>query len=126
MSTVSRYQLPVEPLQWRLSGESETTFTWNYGDGRERLVKLYEKAKQQQWDSAKRIDWSVDVDPENPMELPDSDIQIFGSPVWERLTPKERARVRQHAQGHAISQFVHAEQGALIATARIVQNAPDF
>src|SRR5262249_3541071 len=120
MSTVPRYQIPVEPTRWQLRAESETTFTWDYDDGRERLVKLYDKAKHQQWDAARRIDWTINVDPENPMELPDTDLQIFGSPIWERLTTKERAKVRHHAQAHAISQFVHAEQGALIATARIV------
>ena len=34
-----------------------------------------------QWDAEKRIDWSLDLDPENPMELPDESISIYGSDV---------------------------------------------
>ena len=95
--------------------------------GRGKLLALYDKGKKQQWDAATRIDWSQDLDPENPMLLDDRAVQIWGSPVWERLTSKERVRVRHHLQAQTLSQFMHGEQGALIATAKIVQtaNRPD-
>jgi hypothetical protein len=35
----------------------------------------------QQWNTNTRIDWSQDLDPENPQELPDESITIFGSDV---------------------------------------------
>ena len=59
------------------------------------------------------------------MMLDDRAVQIWGSPVWERLTDKERIRVRHHLQAQTLSQFMHGEQGALIATAKIVQTVPD-
>jgi hypothetical protein len=40
------------------------------------------------------------------------------------MIDKERGRVRHHLQASQISQFMHGEQGALIATAKIVQTAP--
>src|SRR5437660_7908240 len=124
MATMYRYQLPVEQTGWTLSGETQTSFTWEYEDERSRLLALYDKGKKQQWDAATRIDWSQDLDPENPMMLDDRAVQIWGSPVWERLTDKERVRVRHHLQAQTLSQFMHGEQGALIATAKIVQTVP--
>jgi ribonucleotide reductase beta subunit family protein with ferritin-like domain len=126
MSTMYRYQLPVEQTGWKLNGETEATFSWEYEDGREKLLALYDKGKKQQWDAATRIDWSQDLDPENPMMLDDRAVQIWGSPVWERLTDKERVRVRHHLQAQTLSQFMHGEQGALMAAARIVQMVPDL
>src|SRR5437867_2306021 len=126
MATTFRYQIPVEQTKWKFEGQSDTAFTWEYEDGREKLLTLYDKGKKQQWDAAERLDWSQDLDPENPMMMDDRAIQIYGSPVWERLTPKERTRVRHHLQASQISQFMHGEQGALIATAKIVQTVPNL
>src|SRR5438128_10391074 len=125
MATTFRYQIPVEQTKWKFEGQSDTAFTWEYEDGREKLLTLYDKGKKQQWDVAERVHWSQDLDPENPMMMDDRAIQIYGSPVWERLTPKERTRVRHHLQAQSLSQFMHGEQGALIATAKIVQTVPD-
>jgi hypothetical protein len=86
MSTVYRYTLPVEQTEWKFEGNAETAFTWEYDEGRDGLLQLYAKGKTQQWDAAERIDWSQDLDPENPMLLDDRVIPIYGSPVWDRMT----------------------------------------
>jgi P-aminobenzoate N-oxygenase AurF len=121
-----RYQLPVEQTGWALSGETQTSFTWEYEDERAKLLALYDKGKKQQWDAAERIDWSLDLDPENPQELDDRMIPIYGSPLWDRLTREERVKLRHHQQAQSLSQFMHGEQGALMAAARIVQTVPDL
>jgi P-aminobenzoate N-oxygenase AurF len=126
MSSMHRYQLPVEQTGWRFQGQSEIGFSWEYDEPRAQLLKLYAKAKADQWDQATRIDWSTDLDPENPMQLDDRMVAIHGTPLWDKLTPKEKARVRHHAQAWNVSQLMHGEQGALIATAKIVQMAPDM
>jgi P-aminobenzoate N-oxygenase AurF len=126
MSTMYRYALPVEQTKWKFDGKTETCFTWEYDDVREALLQLYDKGKKQQWDAAERIDWSLDLDPENPMMLDDRVIPIFGTDIWNRMTEAERRRVRHHLQASQISQFMHGEQGALIATAKIVQTVPDI
>src|SRR5690242_4913837 len=126
MSTTYRYALPVELTEWKFEGRTETRFTWEYEDEREALLSLYDKGKKQQWDAALRIDWSRELDPENPMQLDDRMIPICGTPIWERMTEKEKIEVRHHNQAHSISQFMHGEQGALIATAKIVQSVPDL
>jgi 1,2-phenylacetyl-CoA epoxidase catalytic subunit len=126
MSSTFRYQLPVEQTNWRIHSQTETSFTWEYEDGRDTLLNLYAKGKKLQWDAADRIDWSQDLDPENPMQMPDETIRIYGSPIWEKLTEAERRRLRHHNQAWQISQFLHGEQGALICTARIVERVPDL
>jgi hypothetical protein len=126
MATMYRYQLPVDQTGWRLNGETETVFTWEYEDERERLLALYDKGKAQQWDAATRIDWSLELDPENPQQIDDRLIPIFGSPLWDKMGEKDRVEVRRHQQAHSLSQFMHGEQGALMAAARIVQTAPDL
>jgi hypothetical protein len=126
MATLYRYTLPVEQTEWKFDGRSETCFTWEYEDERAALLQLYDKGKKQQWDAAERIDWSQDLDPENPMMLDDSVVHIYGSDIWNRMNEKERREVRRHLQASQISQFMHGEQGALIATAKIVQTVPQL
>src|SRR5229473_6322123 len=126
MSTTYRYVLPVEQTEWKFDGNTETCFTWEYDEPREALLQLYAKGKKQQWDAAERIDWSLDLDPENPMMLDDRVVHIFGTDLWNRMNEKERRRVRHHLQASQISQFMYGEQGALIATAKIVQTVPDL
>jgi P-aminobenzoate N-oxygenase AurF len=126
MATMYRYTLPVEQTEWKFDGRTETCFTWEYEDERATLLQLYDKGKKQQWDAAERIDWSQDLDPENPMLLDDRVVLIWGSDLWNRMTEKEKRRVRHHLQASQISQFMHGEQGALIATAKIVQTVPDL
>ena len=126
MATIYRYQLPVEQTGWMLNGETQTAFTWEYEDEREKLLALYDKGKQQQWDAATRIDWSLELDPENPQEIDDRLIPIYGSALWDKMSEKDKITLRQHQQAQSLSQFMHGEQGALMAAARIVQMAPDL
>jgi hypothetical protein len=124
MATKDRYASPPEEIDWQVPGAFPTHFRWEYLDGREALLGLYRKGKKLQWDAEERIDWSQDLDPENPQGLPDESIAIFGSDVFDRLTKEERANLRRHVQAWQLSQFLHGEQGALVCTAKIVQQVP--
>ena len=126
MSTHQRYAIPVDPGEWILPSRFESLVQWEYEDGRASLLNLYEKGKERQWNGASRIDWSLDLDPENPQELPDEQIAIHGSDIWHRLTARERAELRRHLQAQQLSQFMHGEQGALLCAAKIVQQVPDI
>ena len=121
-----RYALPVAETGWLVDGASSTILRWDYDSGRAGLLALYDKGKRQQWNAAERIDWSRDLDPENPAEIADWTISIYGSDVWNRMTAKEQANLRRHSQAWQFSQFLHGEQGALVCCAKIVQQAPDL
>ena len=60
MTSMYRYQLPVEQTQWHVNSEHEASFVWEYEDASDALLKLYDKGKKQQWDADTRIDWSQD------------------------------------------------------------------
>src|SRR5712692_7108224 len=126
MSSKFLYRLPVEQTQWKVEGQTTTAFTWEYEDGSEDLLRLYAKGKKQQWDAADRLDWSQEVDPDNPMGMSDRTIAIHGTDLWNSLGEKDRVHIRRNLQAHSLSQFMHGEQGALIATAKIVQTVPSY
>ncbi len=124
MST-RQYVLPVDQTKWEIGAHHTTTFTFDYDEGRDRLLSLYEKGKEKQWNTNTRIDWSTDVDPESPDNYPEYYIPIYGSDIYERMTEPERRNYRRLAAAWTNSQFLHGEQGALVCTAKIVQTVPD-
>jgi P-aminobenzoate N-oxygenase AurF len=126
MTSQKIYQLPVEITNWKFDGATEIAFNWEYEDGSADLLTLYEKGKQQQWNTSTRLDWSQELFEGNPMGMADESIPIYGSPFWEKMTEKEKDWLRFNLQCHTICQFMHGEQGALIATAKIVNTVPDM
>ena len=90
------YALPIEQTNWHVPSGSTTVFDWEYDEGRDRLLSLYEKGKQRQWDGAERLDWSIEVDHNDPMGVPEQTIAIYGSRVWDSLGPAERGTIRHH------------------------------
>jgi hypothetical protein len=101
----------------------QTSYAWDYNGAREELRTLYEKAKRDQWNASNAMDWSVDVDPEAE-NMPDMQIPIYGTHLWDRLTPAEVRKLRREQLSWTLSQFLHGEQGALLATAQIVDATP--
>jgi len=121
------YTLPVDQTEWQIEGVTSTTiFNWEYDAGRDKLLTLYEKGKNRQWNASERLDWSKEIDLSNPMGFPDYYQTLYGSPLWERLDDKGRGDVRLHLDAWRFSQFLHGEQGALICAAKIVQTVPDI
>ena len=66
MASKDRYAYSIDEDIWEIPGSFETTFRWEYEDVRDNLKSLYKKGKKLQWDADTRIDWSQDLDPENP------------------------------------------------------------
>jgi len=101
----------------------DTAYTWNYESTRQELVNLYEKAKRDQWNATDQLPWSTSVDPESEL-VPDFQIPVYGTHIWEKLTPGDIKKLRREALSWTLSQFMHGEQGALLATAQIVDATP--
>jgi len=115
---------PEQPLEF-IDVAQTVSYNWAYDATRTRLNRLYENAKRDQWNSSERLDWSIDVDPESEI-LPDLGIGIYGTPIWEGLDQRQRERLRHEALSWQLCQFLHGEQGALLATAQIVDSVPWF
>src|SRR5207247_2219193 len=120
------YTLPVDQTQWHVDGRSTTVFNWEYDETRDRLLALYEKGKEKQWNTNTRLDWSIQVDPGSERNGPDYYIPIYGSDMWEAMDEVARSELRHHMGAWLNSQFLHGEQGALVCTAKIVQTCPDL
>ncbi|MGH0037050.1 MAG: ferritin-like domain-containing protein [Myxococcota bacterium] len=113
---------PEQPVE-ELRVPQSVNYNWEYDATRKRLMRLYENAKRDQWNGSERLDWSIDVDPESEL-LPDMGIGIYGTPIWEKLSKREREKLRHEAVTWQLCQFLHGEQGALLATAQIVDSVP--
>ena len=108
---------------------ADAIFTWDYEKGaRPALNKLYEKAKNAQWNGETDLDWSIEVDQE---QLTISTLAANGGPGFDAAgTPfatwgdKEWVELGMESQNWTLSQFMHGEQGALICTAKIVETVP--
>ena len=102
----------------------DTIYTWQYDVERQDLRNLYEKSKGAMWNAATYLAWDTDVDPERE-NTPDQTIAIYGSHIWDKLDKKrEIPKLRQLAASYTLSNFLHGEQGALLAASQIVSAVP--
>src|SRR5205814_2803305 len=101
----------------------DVCYTWRYDAVRQELQSLYEKAKREQWNATTQLAWETSVDPEAEL-VPDFQIPVYGTHIWEKLTPADIRKLRREALSWTLSQFMHGEQGALLATAQIVHATP--
>ena len=104
---------------WPVS--TPATMNEQYGEGPAALSRLYQKAKAAQWNVETEFDWTYEFDPENPLNLHDGTLLLFGTSVWDSLGETVRVRVRQHTQAWTVSQILHGEQAALVCASRLAQ-----
>ncbi|MBA3501430.1 MAG: ferritin-like domain-containing protein [Myxococcota bacterium] len=103
----------------------DVTYTWGYQDTRVKLRDLYDKAVRAQWISDDVLPWKTDVDLDKtfaPQEL----MPLHGSDIYNRMTEKEKHNLDIETFSWTISQFLHGEQGALLATAQLVDSVQDL
>jgi hypothetical protein len=104
----------------------DAVFDWEYALRRQNLLNLYEKGKAQNW-NATELDWSTDVDMARIMRERVGGNgglmnQLLSPP--RPLSPDEQVTFQLHMNSFMLSQFLHGEQGALLATAKIVETVP--
>ncbi len=119
--------LPEGEAYRELQATIDTVFDWKYELERKNLLGLYEKGKTLAW-NANDLDWSIDVDIEKMMqERIDNGMgamvnQMMSPPI--KMEDEQVMRMQLNMNAFMLSQFLHGEQGALIATAKIVQGVP--
>jgi len=125
----------LQPTGPHLDVDAEviTQFTWDYVQHRPQLSRLYEKGKTSQWNATTDIDWSPEVNFGEVRSAEDDPAgQMFGFMDAGPLAkyggddPTRRAQLRWEFQSWMVSQFMHGEQGALVATARLVETVPEI
>ena len=104
-------------------------FDFQYPADNEAMRALYEKAKKLQWNGSMDLPWSTSVDPLNP------EVPLIGRDFvdWNQLAsyglhfnPKERNEFLWKVCTWMLSQFLHGEQGALMASAQVTEATPIF
>jgi hypothetical protein len=104
----------------------DAVFDWEYALKRQNLLALFEKGKALNW-NASDLDWATDVDIERTMKERTANAgglmnQLLNPP--RALDADERTTLQIHMNSFMLSQFLHGEQGALLATAKIVETVP--
>lgn len=101
-------------------------FNWSYDHDQPEMQALYERAKQAQWNGS-NLPWSTSVDPLNP-ELPLAPLDLLdldaARSVGIHLNGPDRMRMVHSMAGWMLSQFLHGEQGALMASAQVTEAVP--
>ncbi|RIL03079.1 MAG: hypothetical protein DCC71_15625 [Proteobacteria bacterium] len=119
--------IPASGEYQHVKGTLDAVFDWHYELKRSKLLELYEKGKAATWNAAD-LDWSTDVDIERLV----SNRQMLGggAMINQLLAPprtlddREAILLNLHMNAFMLSQFLHGEQGALLATAKIVETVP--
>ena len=96
-----------QAIKWNFSVEAYMSQTYDFSD--DSLNALYQKTKANQWDVNTDIDWSYELNPDNPLGMPDGTLLIYGTDVWNKMNEKNRAEIRHHSQGWTLSQVLHGE-----------------
>jgi len=108
------YKTPME-ICWQ--------FAYEISD--EKLANLYSKAKQNQWDAERALDWSVEIDPSKPI-IDENAHMFLRLPFFQKLSKTQREKFSAHATAQLLSQFLHGEQGALMTASALTHAVPDY
>ena len=108
----------------RVFDSKETTrYVWDYGVTLPKMRQLYRRGVDSQW-NADDLPWDTDVDLEgNVFEI---------DPAWAeadwflKMGKKEQKRLTIEYNTNLISQFMHGEQGALMAASQLTTAVPDM
>ncbi|HMG52442.1 MAG TPA: ferritin-like domain-containing protein [Kofleriaceae bacterium] len=123
-STVAATSLAAPSIE-TIEALLDVTYTWGYQETRAKLRDLYDKAVRAQWIADDVLPWNTDVDLDRPMG-PEELMPLFGSDIYNRLSPKERRELNTETFAWTLSQFMHGEQGALLATAQLVDSVDNI
>ncbi len=104
-------------------------FDWAYPSDHPEMAELYRRAKRGQWDGETYLPWATSVDPMNP-EVPILPQGWFDYAPLEaagiKLDGAEEKRFRASIVAWMLSQFLHGEQGALMASAQVTEAVQFF
>ncbi len=107
----------------------DSILTWDYSSTRPQLNKLYEKAKQGQW-NGNDLPWDTEVDIERVVIEEEKnlglriDISLYDKTPISKWGPKEWLEFGIESRRWVLSQTLHGEQGAMLCASRIVETVP--
>ncbi len=102
-------------------------YSWNYEPEIDQLRNLYANALDRQWHAMKDLDWETEVAP----DAFTNNFSFAGLPLsetgfWQGLPQKTRETIARRSTAFMLSNFLHGEQGALIAASELVNAVPNM
>jgi hypothetical protein len=113
----------------QMPARHDAHFDWSYPADHPKMAQLYRRAKLQQWDGERDLDWKTSVDPYDPERLLIPHTFVDFPALRElgfRFTPKEELGFLYSVASWSLSQFLHGEQGALFAAAQVTEAVQFF
>jgi hypothetical protein len=110
--------MPVESHP--VTARHDTRFEHAYPVEAPDLRSLYEKAKRDQWNVSRDIDWTQPFDIEQGV-LADEMMDIYGTPFWDRLTPAERGDLNMRFANWRLGVLLYGEHGAMLLCSQLVE-----
>ena len=104
---------------WTIPAQLTTTFEMDYSVDAPDLRRLYENAKRDQWNASKDIPWKDAPSPDGRI-IADELIDIYGSPLWERLSEAQRVELNRRIAAWRLSALMYGEQGAMLTCSQLV------
>jgi hypothetical protein len=103
-----------------ISARHETLFEHAYPVESPDLRSLYEKAKRDQWNVSRDVDWTQPYDVEQGV-LADEMLDIYGTPFWDRLSPAERGDLNRRFANWRLGVLLYGEHGAMLLCSQLVE-----
>jgi len=110
--------MPVESHP--VTARHDTRFEHAYPVESPDLRSLYEKAKRDQWNVSRDIDWTQTYDIEQGV-LADEMLDIYDTPFWDRLTPAERGDLNRRFANWRLGVLLYGEHGAMLLCSQLVE-----
>lgn len=110
--------MPVESHP--ISARHDTLFEHAYPVDAPDLRSLYEKAKRDQWNVSRDVDWTQPFDVEQGV-LADEMLDIYGTPFWDRLTAAERGQLNLRFASWRLGVLLYGEHGAMLLCSQLVE-----
>lgn len=103
----------------------DAVFNWNYDSEVDQLRTLYVNAVDAQWSGLKALDWEREID----RDAFTKNFTIGGMPIhltgfWAGLSADTQWELARRGTAFMLSNFLHGEQGALLAAAELVNAVP--
>jgi hypothetical protein len=115
--------MAAEPNQHLVDTRFETLYQRDYSVQAPDMRGLYEKAKRDQWNVSKDIDWSQPVALDRGI-FADGLIDGHGSDIWNKLGAKKQRELNIEFSCWRLSQLLHGEEGAMLACSQLVDMVP--
>jgi hypothetical protein len=110
--------MPVESHS--VSARHQTLFEHAYPVEAPDLRSLYEKAKRDQWNVSRDVDWTQPFDIEQGV-LADEMMDVYGTPFWDRLTAAERGELNLRFANWRLGVLLYGEHGAMLLCSQLVE-----